>query len=416
MNILDPIRVAFRKRRLIRSLTSFLGRYFLLVGLLIALTYSFFYGWYIDTSKPVSGSGWQDQIEYSGALSRIKDGELPTERQMRYPIGYIALGVVGSFFVPSDPFMPVSLVLLLASATLCYIGATQLFGRWFALAFTALLFYWDGIARSFNYASELFAVPWNNQMLFFAVAFYFWLLITRVAKQPSYKLVVVSGLVSGLCFISREETVLFIIPALTAFLFLSKAPWKKWLLAYGLIVLCFVPQVAVKFAVNGGSLDTNRRFTYQQTFGQYMQPYLLKRNIWETVLVSDHYGRKLLEHPSGDPLFRRGGPKANRQTILEASPWLWISPLGVAAILFLRRYSMGLKVFVVISGFILLFYMSGVNLSGQKLKFHALRYVTPGYIMLNLATVVAIREAIFVLPAGIMTSRRLSKVRANNVE
>jgi hypothetical protein len=70
----------------------------------------------------------------------------------------------------------------------------------------------------------------------------------------------------------------------------------------------------------------------------------------------------------------------------------------------------GLKLFTGVSLFLMIFYLSGINMSVQKLAFHCLRYISPSFIILNLAVVVVIKEVLSVLRRGM---KRRSSIMAN---
>lgn len=351
-------------------------RWLPILAVVLGVTASFLYGWYIDDSKPRAGTGWADQGLYTTVTDRLAHTMLPTPGQLHFSIGYSTLGIVGKFFFANDPFVLVSFSLLMASAVFCFLAVKHLFGTLWSLAFCALLFYWDGAARSFHYSADLFAVPWNNQVLFFAMAFFFWLLITRSQKSASRLLLIVLGLITGLCLITREESILFTLPLATGFLWLTKSNWKQYLLVGGIVGLCFLPQAAVKASVLGSLAESGHDTGYSQTAGKYFQPRNLYRNTWETLIDSKHFNE----------------PQATRGALLKAAPWLWLSPIGLGFILFTKRYGGGLKLFTIVSCFLIIFYLSGSNMSAQKLQFHCLRYISPGFITLNFAVLVVANE------------------------
>lgn len=361
-------------------------------------TVSFAYAWYLDPSKPDGGIGWADQDTYRVTAEKLSKGTVLSAQDLHFSIGYSLLAAAVPHLFGKDPFMYVSYTLFISSVLLCYFAGKKLFGVKWTFVFLLLLFWWDGVAKTFNYASELFAVPWNNQVLFFTFAFYLWLFVCRVSKDPSWKLIISIGLVSGYTFLTREESILFAIPAVVAFLWLTRADWKKWIAAIVIIFLCFMPQIITKATVLGNVTDSGKDQPYSSITKQYFQLSLLQRNSWEVLINPSHYGPTAYV-PAGAPsgqekLFERGGPNPGRKSVLQAAPWLWLAPVGFVVILAYRRYPDGLKIFVLISAFLLMFYLSGVNMSGQKLKFHAIRYITPGFIALNLATTVALYEAV----------------------
>lgn len=356
-------------------------RWLPLVAVLLVATVSFFYGWYGDTSKPQSGAGWADQGTYALTASRIAGGENLLPQDLHFAVGYPILGAIGSVVSGQDPFMIVSLALLLASVTFCFLAARHLFGTPWALAFCALLFYWDGVARTFHFASELFSVPWNNQVLFFAFSFFLWLLATRASKKPSNKLVALAGLVSGLSFVVREESILFVAPMLAIFLLITKSQWRQWLIGFALIGVCFLPQVGAKFAVFESLTESGHDYGYSETLSKYLDPQRFYENV-DGVIVDSGYP----DAPKS--------PTVSRPALLQVAPWLWLSLIGVIIMLFSKRYSIGLKVFVIVSLFLMFFYLSGINMSVHKLAFHCLRYISPGFIVLNLAVIVVLREIV----------------------
>lgn len=351
---------------------------------LIAVSGSFLYGWYGDGSKPQSGTGWADQGVYKGTTARLKDLQLPTTAQTHYAVGYSLTGIVGSWLNPSDPFMVVSLTLLLASATLCFLAVKHLFGTGWAVAFVLLLFAWDGVARTFNFSSELFAVPWNNQVLFMAYAFFFWLLTTKLdnSTEPSPRLLLLVGLIAGLAIATREESVIFMIAFTAAFLYLAKVGWRKWILTFGIMLLCYVPQLVVKQVVLGSVARASNSRGYTQQLNRYLSPARVYKNTVETIIYS---GDAKVTH--------------NRKALLQAAPWLWVSLVGLPLIIFSRSQSVGLKIFILGSLMLAAFYLSGANMSAHKLQYHCLRYISPSFIALNFAALFATREAFLKIKA-----------------
>lgn len=361
------------------------GHWLPLAFVIVGVTGSFIHGWYFDQSKPQSGIGWADQDMYSGAADRLASGHLPTVPQLHFSVGYPLLGALGHLFSGSDPFMIVSLGLLLASTILCFLAADKLFGAWWALIFCLLLFYWQGAAGVFSYTSNLFMVPWNNQVFFFAMAFYFWLYTNKLKRQPSWRLLAVTGIVTGFSIMTREESMLFVVPLLTSYLYLTKSSWKRWVFAFGVTGFCYMPQVIIKAAVLGSAMTQQHQgaSSYGGVLGRYLDMSFLHHNVWGVIIDSKHYlGTPLLEEPP------------RRPALLQAAPWLWLSSVGTLAILFIKRFTMAIKIFTVASCAIILFYLSGPNMSAWSLKHHCLRYITPGLIALNLATVVVLREVL----------------------
>jgi hypothetical protein len=346
---------------------------------LVAVTVltSFIYGWYFDNSTPHAGIGWSDQTSYYGVYDQLSSGNLPKQGQLHFTVGYPLLGVIGGLVLNDDPFMLVSLSIIMASSILCFLAVKELFGTRWALLFSAMLLYWDGIGRSLHFASELFVIPWNNQLLFLLVSFYFWLFVTRSKEPPSWKLVILASSLSGLTFLTREETILFSVPAMTIFLLLTKAGKRKLLVSNAIIVSFYLPQLIIKLLVGGSATGTGRSEGYGKIWSYYFRLDLLYRNVMETIIHSSYYGVVANQ----------------RQALLQAVPWLWLSPVGIGYILKSKQFSKGLKWFAIISIVIMLFYLSGANMSAQKLSYNCLRYISPGFILLNLGVLVVIREA-----------------------
>lgn len=345
--------------------------------LIIVVTYItglFVYGWFFDSSHPRGGSGWADQSLYRAVTERFINGDLPKPGQLHYAVGYSLIGVIGSLLVPSYPFLAVSYALLMGSAVLCYLAAKKLIGVRWSLIFIFLLFFFYSGASSIQHAPELFFVPWNNQVLFFAFAFYFWILSTRAQENfhLGWKLPVIASGVAGITISTREESLFFIIPLLLTYLFLSKQRLKIWLICLCVLSLLFLPQAITKHAVLGSVLKTGGTRTYSQTKGEYLRPDLLIRNTKETIVDSKNNG--------------------GRPALLQAAPWLIISPIGMGILLLGKKWPLGVKVFTVVSVGLLMFYLSGANMSAHKLKFNCLRYIAPSFIILNFATVVVLRE------------------------
>jgi hypothetical protein len=345
----------------------------LLVASLVVLSASFYASWFLDGSHPVGGWGWFDQSLYTRAAWRIADGNLPTAHQLHYAPFYSMLGAAGSFISHGDPFWIVSYALLVASAIFLYRGCQALFGDVFATLFLVLTFWHDGTARSFNYASELFAVPWNNQMLFFAYAFFFWLFTSRARAGVDARSAVMVGAVVGTLATTREESVLFCVPLAAFYLWNRHATVRQWSTAGAAAVASALPGLIIKQVVLGSFLDTARGSTYGGAAGRYLSLERLGRNLLQVVVDSDY---------AAEP--------ARRLALLESSPWMWLAVVGLPIVLLTRRYGPLVKWWVVMSGALVVFYLAGRNMSAVKLKFHCLRYISPGFIALNFGVVVTL--------------------------
>jgi hypothetical protein len=77
-----------------------------------------------------------------------------------------------------------------------------------------------------------------------------------------------------------------------------------------------------------------------------------------------------------------------REALFQSAPWLWAGVVGVVVLLVSRRFSGLIKFWAVSSLALVAFYLSGENVSAAKLKFHCIRYLTPGLIVLHLGVIV----------------------------
>lgn len=376
------IKSLFGNRSLGESLSIFAKRFWLknwqIVVAIVVVTGSFIYGWYFDRTLPQSGNGMADQTLYRGILEQFKNGNLPLRGQLHYTIGYSILGLLPSFVVPRDPFVIVSYFLLLGTTVFAFLSVKKILGGYWALAFSLLLAYWPGSARSLVFVPEVFAIPWNNQVLIFCFAYFFWLLTTRSSSPASWRLVLISSFIAGYTFLVREESILFVLPLMSSFLYLTKANPRKWLVTGIVIILCFTPQLLIKQHVLG-SITSSGRITkrggtlgYSQIKDRYLQPELMSRNVKQTIIDSGGVG--------------------NRLSLLQAAPWLMLGFTGSIIIIFSKRYPSGLKLFILVSAGLGVFYLSGDNMSAVKLQFHCLRYISPALLALNLGVIVSIRE------------------------
>ncbi len=155
-----------------------------------------------------------------------------------------------------------------------------------------------------------------------------------------------------------------------------------------------MPQLIVKYQVFGSLTESGHDSSYSQTAKNYFSFSQLKKNVWETLIDSKHYGEEGVARPA----------------LLQVAPWLWLAPIGMLIMLLSTRYPLGIKLFVIISSLLIIFYLSGANMSAQKLQFHCLRYISPGFIVLNLGVVVLVRE-IWLLSAAFfskLTKRKSS--------
>jgi hypothetical protein len=336
--------------------------------LMVALSASFYYGWFVDTSHGLGGAGWADQTSYTRAAIRLAHWHLPTQVQMHYPAVYPILGALGSLVSRGDPFWIVSYLLLIGSAILLYRGARTMLNPAFAALFLILLFVWEGHARTLSYTSEVFAVPWNNQVLFFAFAFFFWLYTVRASKPLDTRMAVVIGAVVGLVAMTREESVLFCVPLAAFYLWWCSAPMRTWVNTAIATFVAALPGLVIKWIVLGSIFATGRDGDYTGqgyfSFGRIWQ------NLLGTIVNSDF------------------APKDyNRISLFEAQPWLWLAPIGLVIFFVSRRFSLLAKFYMFMSLVLILFYLSGGNVTAARLRYHCLRYMSPAYIALTLAAV-----------------------------
>lgn len=368
----NKLLLSIKKLRIITEL-RFWKKWWPVALVVVYITVLFIYGYFFDKSHSIDGSGWADQDLYKATVDNLIQFKLPTVGQLHFAIGYPLLGVFGYLFSPNHPFAVVSYMLMLSSALFCFSAAKKLIGRNWALFFVFLTFVFYLGIKSIQYAPEVFFVPWNNQVLFFAFSFFFWLLVTQTQKnRPA--LYVLASVVSGVSIMTREESVIFVVPLLIAYLYLTKVNWKKLLVCAVILLISLAPQAIVKQKVLGSATRGGNDRSYGTVSEKYLKPSLFVRNMKEVVVYS---GRD---------------ENVRRPALLQAAPWLLISPFGFLLILLGRKWPLGLKIFVVISAGLFIFYISGANMSAKKLKFNCLRYIAPSFIMLNFTTVVAIKE------------------------
>ena len=116
--------------------------------------------------------------------------------------------------------------------------------------------------------------------------------------------------------------------------------------------------------------------TYGSFSKRYLRPSKFVENVEETIIDSNRFTHL----------------DAQRRALLEAAPWLLLSPIGMGFIIFSKRYPLGLKLFLGVSLVIAAFYLSGENMSAAKLKYHCLRYISSTFIILNFSVIVAAKE------------------------
>jgi hypothetical protein len=189
------------------------------------------------------------------------------------------------------------------------------------------------------------------------------------------KIVVAIGVVGGLLVTTREESVLFVVPLAVVYLLYRHVALRDWIWCAVAAALAALPALIVKTAVLGSPFASGRTAGYTGTADHYFSMSRLIRNLSETIISANN--------AAVDP---------HRTALFQASPWLWLAPVGLVIIFASRRFTPLMKWWTGISLFLIAFYLSGNNVSAAKLKFHCLRYMSPGYIALNLAVVVVLFE------------------------
>ena len=346
-----------------------LPRYLFLAVLFLCISASFFYGWFFDDSHS-GGKRWADQSAYRKTAVLFAHFKLP--KRLQYQVGYPLLGAAGYYITPRSPFMPVSYILLLSSFFLLYYGAKEKFNIFFLLLFLLMVFFWNLETIKLNYPSEIFHIPWNNQMIFFIFCYYFWLFNFWEDKEIPIGLYIITALLSGYSIATREETILFIAPLAISFLVLKKCSYRIYILFFGVLAIGYLPQLAVKYKVLGNILDTGRMDE--------------SRGVSYISKLIDYFSLEHLTTNSIDVLVNSSIREVNhggRLSILQSNPWFWLTPVGIFYFLKKKNEKTTIKVFVLISLVLLVFYLAGGNMGAYKLRFFCIRYVIPSYIAFN---------------------------------
>ena len=349
-------------------------KYFVPIILFFIISTSFFYGWILDSTKPQGGKGWADQTLYTRTAITFAHYELP--KKIHYQVGYPLLGALGYYISPDDPFMPISYILLVSSFFLLYFGANNKFKTPFLLLFLLMVFYWDLHARSLHYPSELFFIPWNNQVVFFIFCYYFWLFNYCEDKRIPIWFIIITAFLSGYSIATREEIIFFILPLAISFLVVKKCNYKIFILFFGFFFIGYLPQLFIKYKVLGDILSTGRE---DETKGvgyisKLVTYFSLKDLLFNSIdIVFDSSIRKL--------------ENIRRSSILQSNPWLWLTPFGIFYTFYKKDEKNMIRVYTIISLCLFLFYLAGENMSAHKLKYHCIRYITPSYIAFNFVIV-----------------------------
>lgn len=343
--------------------------------LLCAITASFYMGWYHDNSKPQSGIGWADQSYYIKVAQKLAHGETLSKNDFHYQMGY---SIIGSVFIrlgASDPYAIVSYLLLIISATFLFYGAREHFSKGLTVLFILIVFFRFGDVRNLEYASEIFLIPWNNQVLFFAFSIYYFaysFYFSSIKNRNSF--LIFLSVVTGFTICTREESIIFLAPLLFLYLFRVSASWRQVILVFGFVILAYSPNLIIKYMALDVVFDnvrvTDHGIGYFDKLISYMNYQRLINNVVDIVFNSSY----------------RGFDSAGRLSLLQSNPWFWLAPLGLVFKCAKKRW---LMVYVAVAFFLFLFYLSGENMSVQKLKFHCIRYISPAWISLSFLTVSA---------------------------
>ena len=214
------------------------------------------------------------------------------------------------------------------------------------------------------------------KLIFFIFCYYFWLFSYWEDKRTPIGLFIITALLSGYAIATREETILFIVPLAISFLIAKKCKFGIYILFFSILAIGYFPQLIIKYKVLGNILDTGRD-GYKDGIGYISN-------------LAKYFSIERLSVNTIEVLFNTELSKAEntgRLSILQSSPWLWLTPLGVFYFFMKKDEKPLMKVFILVSIASLLFYLGGGNMSAHKLKYHCIRYVIPSYIAFNFAVV-----------------------------
>jgi hypothetical protein len=343
---------------------------------IIISTISFYHGWYLDTSKPVSGFGWTDQTYYLKVTEKLYFRDPLLRSDFHYQMGYSILGVIAYGIYPQDPFLLVSYALFITSLIFAFYGASVYLNKAQLLIFIALIVFRWGDVRELNYWQEVFLIPWNNQVILFifCVHFYFFSQIDSQKNISSYSLLLLS-VFTGYAITTRLEVLIFLIP-MYLFILLKLIKIKSYLFVscIALLMIGMAPHFIVQYLSLGDIVSNPRPSDFGLSYFDKLKHYIdydrFMPNILNVIYDSSFSGYENI----------------NRLSLLDASPWFYLSPIGMVLII-ARKNLLGLKFFIMFSFLFLLFYMLGENMSAHKLKFHCLRYIAPVFLTLTLLSV-----------------------------
>jgi len=365
--------------------------FYLICLVIIISSVLFYYGYFIDASKPVSGLGWADQSYYLKVAKKIANGEELIQSDFHYQINY---SLFGSFFIImglDHPFAAVSFIFLIFSVIFLYLGARFLFDVKLTLLFLLLIFYFSGDVRLLDSATKIFFVPWNNQVIFFAVSVFYFLFMKKAFSNAcklasdwrgNFKLLFfVIPFITGFTVGAREESAILLIPLIIYIYRSYKAPLKWQFMGFAIILIAYSPNLYFKYMV------FNELFINVRP-GDGAKSYYDK-------LLAYNDGLRFIQNLQG-LIFNSsltGEDPAGRLALLQSNPFFYLSLPGIIVLL-VHAYQ-GLKglgnhgckmiicVYLISVVLMAIFYLSGENMSVYKLRFHCLRYISFVWIPLS---------------------------------
>lgn len=354
---------------------SFAALFFLLVILLSA---SFYHGWYLDDSKPISGTGWADQTLYRSVADKLAGGIPLSKGDFHYQMGYPILGSIALLLGFEDPFAVVSYCLLLLSGLFLLFGALKHFRPVFVALFLTMVFIRLGDVRKLDYAAEVFMLPWNNQFLFFALSVYFYAYSADTNFRHKGAFLIFIGLVTGWTIGTREESAIFLLPLLFIYFLKVSASRIQILTTLVTVFAAYSPNLVIKYHTFGVLFDNVRPTDHGAGYVEKLATYLdfdrFRANFFDVLVNSSH----------------SEGDNAGRLAILQANSWFYLSLIGLPLMLYSPKNKRYILVYLGIVLSLLVFYMAGENMSLQKLRFHCLRYVSPAWIALSFLATYAV--------------------------
>ncbi|MDZ7695464.1 MAG: hypothetical protein U5R49_00580 [Deltaproteobacteria bacterium] len=347
--------------------------FYILLIIISLIVGSFIYGWYFDNSKPIAGFGFFDQTYYYKVSNKLANNIPLSLNDFHFQMGYSILGAIVYKIFPDDPFMIISLTLLIGSVIFNYYGARYYFNYKFSVLFIMLLFFRYGPARCLYYAQDIFLIPWNNQIPFFCFSVFFWV-FSKSPKSLSFGEAVFVSMVSGYTVTTRLESAVFVFPLWVLAIYKLSTTQKCFLF------ILFLAAASPHFVIQKIYMDTmfdnvraaDKGLNYLDKLSSYLSFEQFKNNIIDVIFNSSY----------------RKFPNIDRLALLQAAPWLWLAPVGFLLFLLrLYRRSGHLILFFIISLWLFTFYLAGENMDIWNLKFHCLRYISPSYIALTFLSI-----------------------------